>query len=188
MLKRLWLLAEELTPHERVADYTQAIMDLGATLCTRAKPLCMHCPVAGDCVARRDGLQNRIPAPKPKTHRPRRAVRMLVLQDAAGAVLLERRPIAGVWPGLFSLPELPDDTSPVDWTRTYVGSDIAEPRSLAPISHAFTHFDLEIEPLQATLVSAVGVLEHADRLWYKPGESQRPGMPAPVARLLESLV
>ena len=186
-LKQLWLLAEELTPHERVADYTQAIMDLGATLCTRAKPLCMHCPVSEGCVALRDGLQGRIPAPKPKVHRPRRSVRMLVLQNTAGAVLLERRPAAGVWPGLFSLPELPEDTSAGDWSRAHVGSDIADERALAPISHAFTHFDLDIEPLRAMLSSSAGVLEHADRLWYKPGEPQRPGMPAPVARLLDTL-
>jgi A/G-specific adenine glycosylase len=187
VMKELWEIADELTPNERVADYTQAIMDLGATLCTRARPLCMHCPVSTDCRARMDGLQDRIPAPKPKKTKPRRSVRMLVLQDDTGAILLEKRPPSGIWAGLYSLPELPKDASIDDWIRDYIGARITNERHLDKISHSFTHFDLDIQPLLAQLGDPCATMEAADRLWYKPGRSQRPGMPAPVSRLLESL-
>jgi A/G-specific adenine glycosylase len=185
--KRLWQLADELTPDERVADYTQAIMDLGATLCTRARPLCMHCPVSDGCHARIEGTQGRIPERKPKVHKPRRCVRMLVLQDASGAVLLEKRPPAGIWAGLYSLPEVPDDTPMSIWSREHIGMRIDAERRLETISHSFTHFDLDIEPLLAQLASQSHAMDRADLLWYKPGLSQRPGMPAPISRLLEKL-
>lgn len=185
--KQLWQLADELTPHERVADYTQAIMDLGATVCTRARPICMQCPVSDGCRAQLEGTQNRIPARKPKVHKPRRSVRMLVLQDASGAVLLERRPAAGIWAGLFSLPELPAEASIAAWSSEHIGIRVTEQTQLEKISHSFTHFDLDIEPMLARLVTQDSVMDRADLLWYKPGHSQRPGMPAPVSRLLDKL-
>jgi len=187
VMRQLWELAESLTPHERVADYTQAIMDLGATLCTRARPACIYCPVSEDCNARIEGTQDRIPAPKPKTHRPRRSVRMLVVQDASGAVLLERRPSAGVWAGLFSLPELPGDVPLNDWSLRYIGAVVTEPERMEVISHSFTHFDLDIEPLRARLLSQAAVMDRDDRVWYKPGSSKPLGMPAPVSKLLATL-
>jgi A/G-specific adenine glycosylase len=185
--KQLWQLAEELTPHARVADYSQAIMDLGATLCTRAKPLCMHCPVGAECRARVDGLQDQIPARRPRRPKPRRSVCMLVLQDAGGAVLLERRPAAGIWAGLFSLPELPDEASLHDWSREHIGVRVKQAQQLEMISHSFTHFDLDIEPLLAKPEGQLMAMDRTDLLWYKPGHSQRPGMPAPIAKLLENL-
>ena len=187
VMKELWQIADELTPHERVADYTQAIMDLGATLCTRTNPLCMHCPVDDDCSARINGSYDRIPAPKPKVKKPRRAVRMLVLQDESGAVLLEKRPPTGIWAGLYSLPEVPDDASVAAWSREHIGVCVLEERPLDKIAHSFTHFDLDIEPLLVQLGKPLQIMEAANRLWYKPGRSQRPGMPAPVSRLLESI-
>jgi len=187
VIRQLWELAESLTPQERVADYTQAVMDLGATLCTRSRPLCMHCPVSEDCNARIDGAQDRIPAPKPKTDRPRRSVCMLVVQNASGAILLERRPSAGVWAGLFSLPELPGDVLLNDWSLRHIGAEVAEPERMEVISHSFTHFDLDIEPLRARILSQISVMDRDDRVWYKPGSSKPPGMPAPVSKLLATL-
>src|SRR5690606_19786555 len=111
----LWAHAEAHTPHERVADYTQAIMDLGATLCTRAKPACTLCPLAETCVAARTGTQAAYPAPRPKRERPQRRVTVLVVQDEHGRVLLERRPASGVWGGLYSLPELGEAQSAHEW-------------------------------------------------------------------------
>jgi A/G-specific adenine glycosylase len=185
--RQLWQLADELTPHTRVADYTQAIMDLGATVCTRARPLCMHCPVSDGCRAQLEGTQARVPASKPKVHKPCRSVRMLVLQDASGSVLLERRPTAGIWAGLYSLPELPADASVAAWSAEHIGFRVKHERRLDTISHSFTHFDLEIEPLLAQLAGHEAVMDRADLLWYKPGHSQRPGIPAPVSRLLDTL-
>jgi A/G-specific adenine glycosylase len=105
---RLWELAESLLPERGIGTYTQALMDLGATLCTRSAPRCGECPVATDCVARFEGRIADLPAPRPARARPARAVRVLVLEHA-GTILLEKRPAAGIWAGLWSLPEIDPD-------------------------------------------------------------------------------
>lgn len=187
VVRTLWTMADELTPQTRVADYTQAIMDLGATLCTRSKPLCMHCPVSAGCRAREDGTQDAIPAARPRRSKPRRSVRMLVLRDAVGAVLLERRPPAGIWAGLYSLPELPEEVPLQAWSLEHIGVKLRAAGALETVSHSFTHFDLDIEPLLARSDGQIAAMDRPDLLWYKPGHLRRPGMPAPVARLLDSL-
>jgi A/G-specific adenine glycosylase len=186
--RALWALAERHTPGERVGEYTQAIMDLGATLCTRARPACTVCPLVDDCRAARDGTQARFPAPRPKRARRHRQVAVLVLRDRAGRVLLERRPASGVWGGLHSLPEL-DAESIGDWCVRHLGArPAASARELATIEHAFTHFDLDLTPWLLEirdLPSVVG--DRDDWHWYEAGKEPRVGIPAPVAALLCSL-
>jgi A/G-specific adenine glycosylase len=185
---QLWELAAELTPNDRVGPYTQAIMDLGATLCARTKPRCDACPVNDACVARREGLQRVLPAARPKRVKPQRKVAMLVIRNSSGAVLLERRPELGIWGGLYSLPELPAELAPEDWSRTQIGATLREVTPLAPLKHSFTHFELEIEPLSAALDESCGAVMDRDGLvWYKRDASERIGMPAPIAKLLDSL-
>lgn len=188
VMNQLWEMADELMPDERVASYTQAIMDLGATLCTRKRPLCVDCPVSPGCQASQDGTQQQIPAAKPKKEKPRRSVRMLIVQDAGGAVLLEKRPPAGIWAGLYSLPEVPEEQSTAHWGRDNIGVRLSKLSELEKFSHSFTHFELTIQPVLAQIALPAGTMDRTDLLWYKPGESQRPGMPAPVARLLDSLL
>jgi len=181
----LWRHAEAHTPHERVADYTQAIMDLGATLCTRARPACTVCPLAGDCAACRAGTQSAYPAPRPKRVRPQQRVSVLVVRDLDGRVLLERRPAQGIWGGLYSLPELSAEDSPRDWCARSLGAAVAEERELATIEHAFTHFDLDLTPRLVALASApAAVMDRDDWLWCTPGAPLDFGVPAPVAALL----
>ena len=106
---RLWSLAERLTPCRRVGDYTQAIMDLGATLCTRTRPTCLLCPLADGCRAHALGDPVRFPAPRPKRAYPTREKLLVVMRDAGGRVLVERRPPSGIWGGLWSFPEASAD-------------------------------------------------------------------------------
>ena len=113
----LWKLADHYTPAERVADYTQAIMDLGAMICTPRRPQCAACPLMGECAAHAQGRERDLPTPKPRRALPVRAVRMLLLYAASGEVLLERRPPAGIWGGLWSLPECPLEVDVADWWR-----------------------------------------------------------------------
>ncbi|HVY64236.1 MAG TPA: A/G-specific adenine glycosylase [Gammaproteobacteria bacterium] len=184
--RELWTHAEAHTPHERVADYTQAIMDLGATLCTRARPACTVCPLAQDCAAARAGTQAQYPAPRPKRARAQRRVAVLVVQDGEGRILLERRPAAGIWGGLYSLPELPAEDSAEAWCERALGARVAAQRPLATIEHAFTHFDLDLLPRHLTLAAAPSrVMDRPDWLWYKPGTALTVGVPAPVAALLK---
>jgi A/G-specific adenine glycosylase len=183
--KELWRHADTHTPHERVADYTQAIMDLGATLCVRGRPACTVCPLATDCAAARAGSQARYPGPRPKRERAQRRVAVLVVRDPQGRVLLERRPARGIWGGLYSLPELAPEDSPREWCARALGADVAALRALPTIEHAFTHFDLDLNPhLLELAAEPARVADRDDWLWCTPGADLGVGVPAPIATLL----
>ena len=181
----LWRHAETHTPHERVADYTQAIMDLGATLCARSRPACTVCPLASDCASCRAGTQALYPAPRPRRERTQRQVAVLVVRAPDGRVLLERRPASGIWGGLYSLPELPAEDSPREWCARMLGAAVAAERALATIEHAFSHFDLDLNPrLLELAVSPSTIMDRDDWHWCQPGAKLDVGVPAPVAALL----
>jgi A/G-specific adenine glycosylase len=184
--KQLWRHADAHTPTARVADYTQAIMDLGATVCTRARPRCEACPLAGGCVARRDGLVAQLPSAKPAKTTPTRDTVMLILRDASGRVLLERRGPQGVWSGLWSLPEAGDHDAA--WRRARQHAHIDDARSLAPFTHVFSHYKLRIEPLLFDGATAPhGIGDNHGLRWCDTGELAALGLPAPVRKLLEQL-
>ena len=187
----MWTLAESLLPsnasNAEVSAYTQGLMDLGATLCVRGKPDCARCPFASDCVANVTGRQRELPAARPKKAVPTRRTWMLVLRDG-NAVMLERRPPTGIWGGLWSLPEAADEAALAERARAF-GSDGAV-SSLAPFSHVFTHFKLDIEPRLAELdrgVGALAALNDADTAWVALSDLDSFGVPAPVRKLLASL-
>jgi len=186
-LRALWALADELTPATHVADYTQAIMDLGATLCTRAKPACARCPVADDCGARAHGEQASLPTPRPRKALPVRSTRFLVLAREDGALLLERRPPSGIWGGLWGFPELDasDDTAA---RCAALGLElVAPPRELTRLTHTFTHFQLEIAPLSARVRERGQRLMDSDTLlWYKPAAPAAVGLAKPVQDLIRA--
>ncbi|HEY0721887.1 MAG TPA: A/G-specific adenine glycosylase [Gammaproteobacteria bacterium] len=186
--KQLWQLAEALTPHQRVAAYTQAIMDLGATLCTRSRPRCEQCPLHEDCRARATGAASRFPQPKPRKALPIRTTTLLLVIDEAGELLLEQRPPTGIWGGLWSLPELSADATPEEWSDKQQLLLRAH-HSHAPFRHTFSHFHLDITPLELRVCVASGdaVMEPAGRVWYKPSAIEQLGLPAPVRRMLEQL-
>ncbi|MCE8022340.1 A/G-specific adenine glycosylase [Halomonas sp. MCCC 1A11036] len=183
--RRLWALAEHFTPEARVADYTQAMMDLGATLCRRGMPECGRCPFADVCVAHARGEQRRFPESKPKKVLPTRATLMLVLQDAEGRVLLEQRPASGLWGGLWGLPQFDDLAELRAWLDVHAPGAALDPAWPA-FSHTFSHFRLEITP-QPARIDGLGSVGEA-RCWYDPGSPERIGLAAPVKSLLASLV
>ena len=187
--KTLWAHAERHTPPTRVAEYTQAIMDLGATVCTRTRPRCGACPVTADCKARTAGLQGALPTPRPRSARSRREVRMLVIRNAGGEVLLIKRPPSGIWGGLYSLPELADAEEPQSWCRHHLGIDIdvCERTASNSLEHSFSHFDLVIHPLEVHLDAAPNALmDREGWLWYNPAQGKRVGIAAPIAVLLKA--
>ena len=184
--RRLWELSERSTPATDVARYTQAIMDLGATVCVRRKPLCLVCPLASGCSARRSGRQHELPAPRRRGARGARRAFMVVALNRAGEVLLERRPDSGVWGGLWCLPEFASATAARAFVRNSLGSCAAAPERLSEIEHAFTHFDLSITPLLVRCAQPAAV-EEGGSLWYNIRAPARIGLPAPVASLLQGL-
>jgi A/G-specific adenine glycosylase len=179
----LWRLAGDRLPERGAAAYTQGLMDLGATVCTRRSPRCDVCPVAGDCVARERGEVATIPAPRPTRRLPHRSVRVLLI-ERAGSLLLERRPATGIWGGLWSLPETPPAEDVVRHCRTRFGARVVAGATLPSIEHGFTHFRLTIVP-QRVAVRAWPLRAHAPGVaWFAPDAIDRAALPAPIRRLL----
>lgn len=184
--RQLWHHAESHTPQTRVADYTQAIMDLGATVCIRTRPACGLCPLATQCVALRDKLTAELPTRKTGKLIPTRSTLMLLLRDATGRILLERRGAQGVWAGLWSLPEADD----IDraWHLAQRHAHIGDAIALTPFTHVFSHYRLAIEPLlfdRARIPHAVA--DEPSVRWCSPEQIAALGLPAPVRKLLQDL-
>jgi A/G-specific adenine glycosylase len=184
--EQLWRLADQNTPDEKVAIYTQAIMDLGATLCTRTAPRCGDCPITAGCRARIEGRQAELPAAKRrKAQRKVRHAVMLVARRES-AVLLVQRPATGIWGGLWCLPEFADR----DAAAAFAANELSQARlaanALPDIEHSFTHFDLVITPLVAKC-RGESLVRESRSLWYDLGEPARVGLPAPIKTLLGSL-
>jgi A/G-specific adenine glycosylase len=184
----LWRAAESLTPARRVADYTQAIMDLGATVCLRSRPRCARCPVSSGCVALQSGLIDALPQPRPTRALPTRRTAMLILRDPDGRVLLQRRPPVGVWARLWSLPEAADAGAAQALLRDRGILAGGAPRQLESFIHSFSHYHLHITPQLFTAVGpADGIADAPDQRWCSADEFVTLGMPAPVRKLLEHL-
>ncbi|MFK2903837.1 A/G-specific adenine glycosylase [Dyella ginsengisoli] len=184
--KELWQFAESHTPDQRVADYTQAIMDLGATVCVRSQPRCGDCPLQEDCVAHREGLTAQLPTAKPGKRQPVRSTLMLILRDEQGRVLLERRGPQGVWSGLWSLPEASDPDAA--WRIAEQWARVDDARPLSQFTHVFSHYKLAVEPLLFDRASArPGVADQPLQRWCDRDECAALGLPAPVRVLLQSL-
>jgi A/G-specific adenine glycosylase len=182
--KQLWALAEARTPRQRVADYTQAIMDLGATLCTRSKPNCAACPVTNDCAARIADDVTAYPGRKPRKSKPLRQTTMVVaVHDAA--VFLQRRPPVGIWGGLWSLPEVADVD---DWCRATLDVEPGATEVRQVLRHSFSHYDLDIQPVVVHVTAASRkVADSPDTTWFVPDEDPPGGIAAPVQQIISSL-
>lgn len=183
--RRLWAASERVTPNDRACDFTQAIMDLGATVCTRHRPACDGCPVASGCAALQTGRVKELPTPRTRRIRPQRSVHWLILQSEE-SVLLMQRPASGLWGGLWGFPEAPDEAR----LRALVASraELRRPalRCMDPIRHAFTHFDLEIIPWRCDDRDGRAV-ESTGETWYNVRRPSALGLAAPVAGLIARL-
>lgn len=185
--RTLWTFAESHLPRARLADYTQAIMDLGATVCVRRAPACARCPLLRTCVARAQNLQHVLPTPRQTRVLPERSVAMLLVRDAQDRVLLECRPPTGVWGGLYSLPEFEDVAAVQANAGERLGLDLHEIDTLAPLRHSFTHFRLAIHPVAARVSRTTPHIADNERMrWTHHDELGGLGMPAPIRRLLLS--
>ena len=184
--KYLWEIAEQNTPTNRTAAYTQAIMDLGATLCTRSKPACERCPVATDCVALEKGTVTLFPGRKPKKDKPLRATTMVIARHD-GCVYLERRPEAGIWGGLWSLPEVEGDAVE-NWCQERLSTAAADTNAWETLRHSFSHFNLDIQPIVVRVAAPLSkVADSRDARWHRLGDELPGGVAAPVNKLLEKL-
>jgi len=186
---RLWELSETLTPAARVANYNQAIMDIGATVCTRARPACPSCPLASTCSAHLQANPAAYPERKPTQTLPVRSARLLVVRDPAGRVLLERRPPTGVWGGLWSLPQTEPTADPLAWCADRQLGDGAQVVAHWPARrHTFSHFHLDMHPVEIRLERpGLRALDGDTTVWYKPDDPDARGLAAPIKTLLAEL-
>jgi len=182
---KLWALAEKRLPAKDIAVYTQAIMDLGATVCVKGKPRCEECPVRRTCVALKKGMTEKLPAPRPAKAVPSRSTTWLVLRRA-GEVLLERRPSPGIWGGLWSFPETSGRDIAAECRN--LGCRVRSMRDLEPIEHGFTHFRLTIQPVLCEVGELTPGVESPGRLWLQIAQAGAAATPAPVRKLLQSFV
>ena len=191
--KQLWVLAEDHLPHnvspQRHADYTQAMMDLGATLCTRSRPNCEQCPLQADCSAQKTSTTHLYPTPKPKKTIPERSAIMLMLYKDSDIYLIKRPP-SGIWGGLWGFPQFEDLNEANDWLEKqgYNKSTIDSAKALANYKHTFSHYRLTIHPLliphQNPHTNAVN--ETDESLWYNIHEEFNGGLATPVQDLLKT--
>ncbi len=180
-LKRLWALADACTPHERVAEYTQAIMDLGATVCLRARPDCDACPLSDICIANKTNRQRELPSPHHRPARPRRTAHALVIRDARGALLVQQRPINGLWGGLWNLPQFDTEPEALAWLAAHLPASV-ETQTLEAQHHAFTHYDLDLRLHVAH--ANVKQTQIPGCAWYEPQEAPLVGLTKAVTNLL----
>ena len=190
---QLWQRAERLLPMSDVGAYTQGLMDLGATLCTRTQPACVRCPLASRCVAVAGGRVHLLPERKQKKATPLRHTAMLIVLDR-NQVLLEQRPNSGIWGGLLSLPEiaceLQSSSSSIDEVLPRAIAPFGEVqswRALTPFAHGFTHFKLQIKPYLVMLSRRVERVGEDSHVWYETAELVDAPLPAPVKKLLLAL-
>jgi A/G-specific adenine glycosylase len=180
----LWERANRLLPKSDIETYTQALMDLGATVCTRTAPRCEACPVRTGCTARKANQTAEIPAPRPRRALPQKTVTWLLLLDH-GQILLEKRPAPGIWGGLWSFPEAPSKDLEGHCLRSFA-CDVQSTKTLDTLEHGFTHFRLRIHPLLCQVTRKPTVQSPAS-LWIDVGDVSEAAVPSPVRTLASQL-
>ena len=191
--EQLWLRAEALLPEHEMQAYTQGLMDLGATLCTRSKPACEACPMRARCIALRDNRVDELPVRKPKKAIPQKFATMLVVVHD-DQVLLLQRPSLGIWADLLSLPEMDGHAAnPTGFDRARAEvllapfGNIGQIRQLDAISHGFTHFKLEIQPWLVSLAKRHAFASQVEHQWIRQSDAAKAALPAPIKKLLVGL-
>ncbi len=185
---KLWEIAERNMARRKPAAYTQAIMDLGATVCLRSRPLCLRCPLKSACYAFEKNQQPSLPAKRPKKPMPSRYVIFAILENPKAEVLLERRPATGLWGGLWSFPEHTSSSALTNWINRRHSQKIKKRVTLPTLKHTFSHFHLHITPVKIRICGPLAeVQDNANYLWYSPRNNPEIGMAAPVKKLIEQL-
>lgn len=185
-LNQLWEIAETYTPKTRTRDYTQAMMDLGAMICTRSKPSCDLCPLQAGCLAYAQGKQTSYPGKKPKKTLPVKEVQLIMLRNPAGDIWLNQRPPQGIWGGLWSFPELAIDADPKDFIAG-MGAKAIEHEIWDSYRHTFSHYHLDITPVLIQLSKSPTRIAEGASVWYNLHAPEALGLAAPVKKLLEKL-
>ncbi len=186
VLARLWQEAEARMSASNVEAYTQGMMDLGADICSPRKPACLVCPVAEDCVARIEARVDELPGRRARKASPRRQVGMLVVLSH-DEVLLEKRPMTGIWGGLWSLPEFAMDADASSALQRDWGLEARAATQLPRFEHAFTHFTLEVAPWKIEIEGTRDAVFERQATWLPLQDLGGAALPSPIRKLLRSI-
>ncbi|MBR9728234.1 A/G-specific adenine glycosylase [Shewanella intestini] len=193
----LWQIAEKVTPKQHIRQFNQAMMDMGANICTRSKPKCAQCPIAVDCQAQRQGRQQAFPAKKPKKTIPAKQAWMLVIIDPQNdaQVQLIQRPPTGIWGGLWCFPEFDSQLAMTQYIAQHNLTSYNE--QLSGFRHTFSHFHLDITPVLVSVNTPMSsgslmphetkVMEQSSVLWYNINQRAKVGLAAATERILDNL-
>jgi len=201
--KALWPISEVLTPAKDTGFYTQAMMDLGATVCTRSKPSCEICPVKTSCLAMASSLQANFPQKKPKKNIPEKKTIMIIPRlttATSDCVLMEKRPPTGIWGGLWCFHEV-SNKSEISILLKSLGvkasSEHGAQQELTTFRHTFSHFHLDISPIiinctriEADVLSQVNnqeIREPRKQKWYDLRGEANVGLAASTKKLIDLL-
>ncbi len=182
--EKLWQLAEQYTPKKEIAAYTQAMMDIGAMICTRSKPQCVKCPLQKICLAHLQGQETIYPSKKPRKQLPIKSKQLLILCNQRGEVILEKRPAKGIWGGLWSLPECTEMENISSWCWQNYQYRINQHQIWPMFRHTFTHFHLNITPIFVHMNNSKNKTLWDNLVWYNVRLPDERGLPAPVKQLL----
>lgn len=187
-IKKLWDITEQYTPSNNIPEYTQAMMDLGATLCTRSKPKCNMCPLQKNCLAYKNNNPEKYPAKKIRKTLPIRAINLLLLRNNKGEILLEKRPPVGIWGGLWSFPECLSDKNIEQHCAKNFYCKINKQKTLPSFRHTFSHFHLDITPVILQINNwQPPAMNTQNIIWCDISKAIKKGLAAPVKKLLEQL-
>lgn len=184
---KLWQLSEQVTPKHDVAKFNQAMMDIGATVCTRSKPKCNLCPLNDECIAYKTESWQQFPTKKPKSTLPEKTAYFLIL-EYQHAIWLEKRPPSGIWGGLYCLPEFTNQQALEDWLIQR-GIETTPPEQLISFRHTFSHFHLDIIPMKCIITNYKKCLDETNGYWYNlKTENAKIGLATPIYNLLKQFV
>ncbi len=185
----LWGVSERYTPVQSIQPYNQAMMDIGATICTRTKPQCHACPLSYGCEAYLRNEQSLYPHSKPKSKsKPQKSIYFLIFENKENGILFERRPPTGIWGGLWSFPECPGDQNVNKWCEEKFACKITQSEEWSPFKHSFSHFDLIVQPIRLSVkFKSNHLAEDESKIWLKIGDKLPGGLAAPVQKILTQL-
>ncbi len=186
--KKLWQLSEKNTPSVNTAKYTQAIMDLGATVCKRSSPDCAICPLRKDCKASLLKVVDNYPHKRKTRELPVKTATFLLLRNEYGEIYLIQRPPAGIWGGLWCLPELMTNDAKRPWDIEYLAADICTSKAMPSVRHTFSHYHLDFTVIPAKLKGDHNsvIMESKSAVWYNPADPSRLGLAAPIKKIIHS--
>ncbi len=185
--EQLWQIAEMYTPQKKAAAYNQAMMDIGAMICTRTQPQCQKCPLQNNCIARQLNKMSEFPSKKANKPLPVKSQQLLIICNDRGEVLLEKRPAKGIWGGLWSLPEYPTDENIKSWCWQNYRCRIDQVQHWPMFRHTFTHFHLEIVPILVTIKTNAKNKPIDPLIWYNVKLPDTRGLAAPIKKILDQV-